>query len=279
MATVERTPTAVLTFRKRMIMKTLDLATHRLNYRIDGDGDGKPWLVFCNSLGTDLHMWDEQAEALAGTFRILRYDRRGHGRSTAPTPPYRIADLGGDVIALLDALKIGKAHFCGLSIGGLTGQWLGIHVGNRFDRIVVCATAAKIGTGASWAARIAAVEANGLAALTAATAERWFSPAFNQTHAARVAKILAAFVSTTVDGYNGCCAALADGDLRAEIHRIQNPLLAISGADDPVCPPADLEAIARAVPNGRHLSLPGRHIVNIESAAAFNAALVDFLAG
>lgn len=266
-----------LTFRKSMTMTTLDLATHRLNYRIDGDADGKPWLVFCNSLGTDLHMWDEQVEALSDTFRILRYDRRGHGRSTAPTPPYALADLGGDVIALLDALKIGKAHFCGLSIGGLTGQWLGIHAGDRFDKIVVCATAAKIGTAESWAARIAAVEANGLAALTAATAERWFSPAFNQSHAARVTKVLESFVATSVEGYNGCCAALANGDLRADIHRIENPLLAISGAEDPVCPPADLDAVARTVRNGRHVSLPGRHIVNIESAAAFNAALLDFL--
>lgn len=270
---------AGLTFRKSMTMTTLDLGTHRLNYRTDGDADGKPWIVFCNSLGTDLHMWDEQAAGLSDTFRILRYDRRGHGHSTAPTPPHTIADLGGDVIALLDALKIGKAHFCGLSIGGLTGQWLGIHAGERFDKIVVCATAAKIGTAESWASRIAAVEANGLAALTAATAERWFSPAFNQSHAALVAKVLESFVATSVEGYNGCCAALAGGDLRVDIHRIENPLLAISGADDPVCPPADLDAIARSVQNGRHIALPGRHIVNIESAAAFNTALRDFLAG
>src|SRR3546814_6027955 len=96
-------------------MAFLDLSTHRLHYRVDGDSG--PWLTFCNSLGTDLHMWDRQAEALSGKFRVLRYDRRGHGESTAAPAPYSMADLGGDVLALLDALRIERTHFCGLSIG------------------------------------------------------------------------------------------------------------------------------------------------------------------
>src|SRR3546814_6307581 len=113
-------------------MAFLDLPTHRLHYRVDGDSG--PWLTFCNSLGTDLHMWDRQAEALSGKFRVLRYDRRGHGESTAAPAPYSLADLGGDVLALLDALRIERTHFCGLSIGGLVGQWLGVHAGERLDR-------------------------------------------------------------------------------------------------------------------------------------------------
>ena len=256
-------------------MPSLELPTHRLHYRIDGDAG--PWLLFCNSLGTDLHMWDAQVPALSQRFRVLRYDRRGHGQSTAPPPPYALSDLGGDVIALLDALEIDRAHFCGLSIGGLVGQWLGIHAGHRFDRIVVCATAAKIGSAESWAARIAQVRAEGLAPLREATAERWFTPAFNAEHADVVARVLERFVAVSVDGYNGCCAALADADLRDDIARIANPLLAISGDDDPVCTPSDLQAIADAVKDGRHVALPGRHIVNIESALTFNAALLRFL--
>lgn len=257
-------------------MPFLDLPTHRLHYRIDGAAE-KPWLIFCNSLGTDLHMWDAQTADLSGDFRILRYDRRGHGQSSAPPPPYALADLGGDVLALLDALGVRRAHFCGLSIGGLTGQWLGIHAGARLDRIVLCATAARIGTSESWSARIADVRANGLTPLVPATAERWFTPAFRAARPDCVTPVLEAFAATSVQGYAGCCAALAQADLCDSLGRIANPVLAISGADDPVCPPEDLQAIASGVPDGKHLSLPGRHIVNIESAAPFSAALRAFL--
>ncbi|MFC2253583.1 3-oxoadipate enol-lactonase [Labrys portucalensis] len=257
----------------------LVLPTHKLHYRVacEAAASSAPWLLFCNSLGTDLHMWDAQTTELARHFRVLRYDRRGHGQSTTPPPPYSLADLGRDTLALLDALEIERAHFCGLSIGGLTGQWLGIHAGSRFDRMVLCATAAKIGTVESWSARIAAVRANGLAALTTATAERWFTPTFNAEHADVAASILDSFAKVDAEGYNGCCAALAAADLREQIQAISNPVLAISGDDDQVCPPSDLNFIANNVRTGRHVSLPGRHIFNLESAAAFNAVLLGFL--
>lgn len=258
-------------------MPCLTLPTHRLHYRIDGPARDRPWLVFCNSLGTDMHMWDAQVEALAGRFRILRHDRRGHGRTPPLPPPYSLADLGGDVIALLDALAIRRAHFCGLSIGGLTGQWLAIHAGARFDRMVVCATAARIGTPESWNARITEVRESGLGGLVPATAERWFTPGFRQRQPRAVDAILSSFAATSIDGYLGCCAALGGADLRGQLDRIANPLLAISGADDPVCRPDELRAIAHGVRDGRHLSLPGRHIVNVESARPFNAALAAFL--
>lgn len=258
-------------------MPDLNLPTHKLHYRIDGGAGNKPWLTFCNSLGADLHMWDAQIAELSDDFRILRYDRRGHGKTGTPRPPYSLADLGGDVIALLDALSIHRTHFCGLSIGGLTGQWLGIHAGARFDRIVVCATAARIGTAESWNARIEDVRENGLESLVPATAERWFTPAFRAAHADVVDAILGSFAATSADGYVGCCAALAGTDLRDRLQQIANPLLAVSGDEDPVCPPADLTAVADAVHDGRHLSLPGRHIVNLEAAARFNTVLRDFL--
>lgn len=256
-------------------MAFLDLPGHRLYYRIDGDSG--PWLTFCNSLGTDLSMWDAQARALSGSFRVLRYDRRGHGESSAPPPPYALADLGGDVLALLDALEIERTHFCGLSIGGLVGQWLGVHAAGRLDRLVVCATAAKIGTAEGWREREALVRDKGLAPLLDATADRWFTPAFIAANPSVVKDILARFAAVSPEGYRGCCSALAGADLRADLARITNPLLAISGDDDPVCTTSDLQTIAEGVADGRHLSLPGRHIVNIESAEAFSAALVDFL--
>ncbi|KJF65587.1 3-oxoadipate enol-lactonase [Rhizobium nepotum] len=260
-------------------MPYLDLTSHRLHYRIDGDtddGTGKPWLMFCNSLGTDLRMWDAQVVELSRHYRMLRYDCRGHGLSSAPPAPYTLTDLGNDVIALLDALDIARAHFCGLSIGGLTGQWLGLHARERFGKIVVCATAARIGTAESWSARIEAVRENGLGGLTAVTAMRWFTPVFNAAEPAIVGRILDSFAATSIDGYIGCCAALAGSDLRKDIDKIANPLLAISGEDDPVCPPSELEAIAAGVRQGRHVSLPGRHIVNVESASVFNPVLLEF---
>lgn len=256
-------------------MAFLDLPTHRLHYRVDGDAG--PWLVFCNSLGTDLHMWDAQVEALSTRFRVLRYDRRGHGQSTAAPGPYTLADLGGDVLALMDALEIERAHFCGLSIGGLVGQWLGIHAPERIERLVVCATAVKIGTAESWNQRIALVQDKGLTPLLDATADRWFTPDFIAANPGVVKDILARFAAVSAEGYAGCCAALAGADLGADIGRITVPVLAISGDDDPVCTPDDLQAIADGVADGRHLSLPGRHIVNIESAGAFSSALADFM--
>lgn len=258
-------------------MQYFNLPGYRLHYRIDGDDQAAPWLLFCNSLGTDLHMWDAQAAVLSRHFRVLRYDRRGHGRSSAPPPPYSLADLGGDVLALLDARGIERVHFCGLSIGGLTGQWLGIHAGQRLNKLIICASAAKIGTAEGWAARVDDVRMNGLSALIGATAERWFTPGFKAAEPGIVGPVLESFAATSVEGYAGCCMALAGADFREDIKQIAHPLLAISGDDDPVCPPPDLEYIAARVRQGRHLSLRGRHIVNIEASRAFNAALLDFL--
>jgi 3-oxoadipate enol-lactonase len=222
-------------------------------------------------------MWDPQVDILSSDFRILRYDRRGHGRSTTPSTPFTIADLGNDVVALLDALNIEKTNFCGLSIGGLTGQWLAIHASQRLHRIVVCATAAKIGTMESWTARIEEVCNDGLQPLASATAERWFSPAFRVSNPAIVDAVLKSFGDTSEDGYVGCCAALATADLRADLAHIRHPLLAISGDRDPVCPPADLQALAVGASFGRHVSLPGRHIINIEAANSFNKVVRSFL--
>lgn len=250
-----------------------------LHYRIDGTDAAAPWLVFCNSLGTDLHMWDAQVADLAGRFRILRYDRRGHGGSEVPPPPYALSDLGEDLLALLDRLGIERVHFCGLSIGGLVGQWLGVNAPDRLDRLVVCATAARLGTPESWAARSADVAAHGLSGLVAATADRWFTRGFAAAHPEIIRPVLDRFAATSVDGYVGCCAALGAADLRDRLPEITAPLLAVSGTDDPVCPPSDLAAIAAGVQRGRHLTLPGRHIVNIESAPAFNLALSAFLKG
>lgn len=260
-------------------MPILTLPEHSLHYRIDGAGPGHPWLLFCNSLGTTLHMWDCQIEALGRHFRILRYDRRGHGLSTAPPRPFPLSDLGDDVLKLLDCVGITTTHFCGLSIGGLVGQWLALHAPERLDSIVLAATASRIGTPESWQARREAVERDGLAPLREATLERWCSPDFAAAHGAVVEPVLDAFVRTSVAGYSGCCLALSGADFRDRLGTIRHPLLAIAGDGDPVCPPDDLARLAAGVADGRVLALPGRHIVNIESADAFNSAVLGFLRG
>ncbi|KAA8919595.1 3-oxoadipate enol-lactonase [Xanthomonas sontii] len=257
-------------------MPILDLPTHRLHYRIDGS-EGRPWLTLCNSLGTDLHMWDAQIAALSPHFRVLRYDRRGHGASTTPPAPYAIADLGGDVVALWDALSIERSHFCGLSIGGLTGQWLGLHAGERLLSLTLCATAAKIGSAESWQARIEQVRAEGLAPLCDGTRTRWFTPAFAEAQPATVEAILDSFRATDAQAYIGCCQALAEADFRARLGEIRVPVLAVAGHDDPVCPPADLQAIAAQVAQGEEAEVHGRHLCNVESPHAFNDALLRFL--
>jgi 3-oxoadipate enol-lactonase len=258
-------------------MPYLVLPSHRLHYQLDNEASDRPWLVFCNSLGTDLSMWDPQVAGLAGHFRILRYDRRGHGLSSAPNASCTLDDLGRDVLALLDALEIERTHVCGLSLGGLVGQWLGIHAPKRIDKIAVAATAPRIGTAKAWQERMDVVRSEGLKALLPATRERWFSPEFASRSAATVDHFLTAFAATSVNGYLGCCIALAEADLGHRIERITNPLLAIAGATDPVCPPAELERLSQTVRDGHYCCLPGRHLVSTESAEAFNRVLSDFL--
>jgi len=251
----------------------LERATHRLHYRVDGER--APWLVFCNSLGTDLSMWDAQLP-LSSDFRLLRYDRRGHGHSTAPPDAFTVADLARDVLALLDELGITRAHFCGLSLGGLVGQWLGVHAAERIERLIVCATASRIGTPSSWQQRIAQVRASGLSPLVPATVDRWFTPAFVAAHPALVDSTLAALGRVDPHAYIGCCEALAACDLGDDLPRITAPVLAISGDEDAVCPPEDLQRIADNVRDGRHITLPGRHLINVEAAAAFTALVREF---
>lgn len=257
-------------------MPSFELAGRRLHYLVEGP-EGAPWLTFCNSLGTELHMWEPQARAFAANYRVLRYDRRGHGFSSTPPGLYTVDNLGADVLALWDHLGVERSHFCGLSIGGLTGQWLGVHAGERLHTLTLAATAARIGTLESWQERIAQVRLHGLAPLVEGTRERWFTPAFVQSHREEVETVLQHFLATNDEGYAGCCNAVGHADFRAQLAQIAVPTLAIAGEQDPVCPPAQLKALAAGVQRGRYASVPGRHICNLESPVAFNAALAAHL--
>lgn len=247
-----------------------------MHYQIDGQR-GKPWLMFSNSLGTDLSMWDAQVEFFKNDFRILRYDTRGHGGSPAQPGPTTLAALGQDVLSLLDALDIDRAHFCGLSMGGAIAQWLGIHAPQRLDKLVIANSAPRIGTPQGWQERAAQVRADGLNFVADGAAGRWFTPGFVEHEPQRVASLVAKLRSGDPQGYANCCDALAAADLRAELARIITPTLLIAGAADPVTTVADASAMQGQIRNSVMLTLDASHISNIEAEMAFNAALSEFL--
>jgi 3-oxoadipate enol-lactonase len=188
----------------------------RLHYRIDGPPDGPP-LLFVNSLGTDLRMWDPQVDLLADDLRVIRYDSRGHGRSDAPSGEYTVERLALDALALLDALDVERATICGLSLGGIVALWLAIYRPARVGRLVLANTAARIGTDENWRARTAAVEAGGMAAIRDAVLARFLSRDFRQRNPDVAERIGDMVLSTPAHGYIAACAALRDADLRAFI--------------------------------------------------------------
>jgi len=247
-----------------------------IHYRTDGERR-RPALVFSNSLGTDLSMWQAQANALAEHFHVVRYDTRGHGLSASPAGACSIAQLGADVVALLDHLDIEQAHFCGLSMGGVTGQWLGVHATRRLGKLVLANTAARVGTAQGWHTRAAAVRAQGLAAIADSAASRWFTPEFVQRQPAVADAMANRLRGQNYQGYAACCDALAGADLRGEIHAITAPTLIIAGTADPVTTLADAEAMRSAIPGARVAALPASHMSNVEAPAAFTRVLQEFL--
>lgn len=248
----------------------------RIAYRFDGP-EAAPVLLFSNSLGTNLDMWAPQVEALSGQFRVLRYDSRGHGQSDAPAGSYSLDRLGRDVIELLDALGIERVNYCGLSKGGMVGQWLGMRAPERLNRLILANTAPYMGPPSSWGARIQAVHDGGMTALTETVLERWFTPGFRADSPEIVNRIRDMLLTTDPGGYAGCCAAIRDMDLRVTNPLIAVPTLVIAGSEDPATPPSDGEAIANAVQNGTLIVLNAAHLSNIEQADAFNDAVRNFL--
>ncbi|QDA62372.1 3-oxoadipate enol-lactonase [Hymenobacter jejuensis] len=257
-------------------MPLLSTATGPVFYTLTGPVTA-PVLVFSNSLGTDHTMWDAQLPALTAHFQVLRYDTRGHGQSAVTPGPYSAELLGRDVLALLDALQLERAHFCGISLGGIIGQWLGIYAPERLNKLILSNTAAKIGTAEGWNARIQQVEQEGLDALAEATIGRWFTPEFQQAQPAEVQRILQSFQRTSPIGYVACCAAVRDADFWQDVRRISAPTYVLAGTEDPVTTVKDGEYLAQHIPNAHLLPLRAAHLANIEAAPAFNAAVRRFL--
>jgi 3-oxoadipate enol-lactonase len=250
----------------------------RIYYELSGPAKA-PVVMLSNSLGTRLEMWDPQMGALAERYRVLRYDSRGHGRSDAPPGPYGIAMLGEDARALLDALGIAEVHFCGLSKGGMVGQWLGTHQGERLRSLTLCATAARLGPAELWNQRIEQSAREGMAALVDGVTERWFTAGYRATPRPEVELVRAMILATPPQGYGGCCAAIRDMDQLEGIRSIRTPTLIVAGADDPATPVEVMRALHERIPGSRFVEIPqAAHLLNIEQAERFNRTLTGFLA-
>ena len=233
-----------------------------LAYRLDGAAE-KPLLALSNSIGTTLHMWDAQLPALTRHFRVLRYT---------------LARLGEDVLELLDALEVRRAHFLGLSLGGIVGQWLALHAPQRIERLVLANTSAWLGPAAQWDERIAAVlQAEDMSETAAGFLGNWFPPALLERAEPVVERFRAMLMATNRHGLAGSFAAVRDTDLRAQLARIERPTLVIAGAYDTVTAASHGELIAASIAGARLVTLPAVHLSNVEFPQAFEGAVLSFL--
>lgn len=210
-----------------------------------------PAIIFSNSLGTTHRMWDAVVAELSTEFRCIRYDTRGHGQSTRARAPFEIADLAGDVIAILDNLKVRQAHFVGLSLGGMTGQALAHDHGERLRSLVLMATSAFMPPPSAWLERAARVRSEGMASILEATLPRWFTPAFRESHAGWVRKIADELISLHADGYAACCEAIAAMDLRPLLSGLNVPTAILAGVEDPATPVSMLEELHQKIPRSK----------------------------
>jgi 3-oxoadipate enol-lactonase len=257
-------------------MPFAELPDVRIHYDIAGPAS-VPALVFSNSLGATLSMWDPQLPALQKQFRVLRYDTRGHGQSSVMLGPYAIEQLARDVIALLDALKLDRVYFCGLSMGGQTGMWLALNAPNRLHKLILCDTAAKIGTPELWNSRIGAVQKGGMKAISTAVMERWFSATYRANSPEVVAAIKLILENLNPDGYIANCAAVRDFDAREAIAAITVPTLVIAGTHDAATTPSDGHYLADRIAGAHYVELNAAHLSNMEDAARFTSEVSKFL--
>ena len=248
----------------------------RLYYELSGREQGEV-LVLGNSLGSNLHMWDKVASCFESRYRVIRFDTRGHGKSSVPPGPYSIEELGRDVLFLLDSLGVECVDFCGLSLGGMVAMWLGIYAPERVRRLVLANTSARIGTREMWDERIAMVKRSGMAPLTDITPTRWFTSRYREEHADEMGTIRKMIATTDPEGYASCCAVLRDTDLTEEIGGIRSSCLVIAGKDDPATPPSDGLAIHSVLRNSRYVELEASHLSAWERAKEFGSEVVAFL--
>lgn len=257
-------------------MSFAQLENVRIHYDLAGPASA-PVLVFSNSLGENFSMWDPQLLVFQQQFRVLRYDTRGHGQSSISSGPYTIEQLARDVLALLDKLGFDRVHFCGLSMGGQTGMWLALNAPARLQKLVLCNTAAKIGTPEMWSTRVETVRRSGMKSISAAVIDRWFSADFRAKSPANVTSTKLMLESADPEGYIANCAAIRDFDVRDVIRDVHVPTLVITGTNDAATTPADGHYLADRIPGARYVELNAAHLSNIEDSKRFNHELSSFL--
>jgi 3-oxoadipate enol-lactonase len=246
-------------------------------YRIDGPATA-PVLVLSNSIGSTSDMWEPNVAALARRFRVVRYETRGHAGAPVPGGPYSIADLGGDVLALLDRLGVERAHFAGLSLGGMTGMWLGVNAPERIDRLVLLCTSAMLARDTDWSARAALVREEGTSAIAEATVGRWFTEDYVAANPADAARWRATIADTPPEGYAACAEAIGAMDQEESIRAIRAPTLVIAGRRDPSTPPHPHgELIASRIPGARLEIVDGAHLASYERAHEVTELMLSHL--
>jgi 3-oxoadipate enol-lactonase len=257
-------------------MPFVQIKDARIHYELVGPANA-PVLVLSNSLGTNFTMWDPQMPVLQKQFRLLRYDTRGHGQSSVTPGPYSIEQLARDVLALLGELRLDRVHFCGLSMGGQTGMWLALNAPPRLNKLILCNTAAKIGTPEIWASRIEAVRQGGMKSISGAVMERWFSTSYRASSPDVVAATKLMLEGANSDGYIANCAAVRDFDVRESIAAIRVPALVIAGTHDVATTPVDGRYLADRIPGARYIELNTAHLSNIEEPQRFSSEVNTFL--
>ena len=246
-------------------------------YELEGEATS-PVLLFSNSLGANLNMWEAQRDAFVDRFRILRYDSRGHGRSEVPPGPYSIERLARDASALLDALGIERVSFCGISMGGMVGMWLGAQAPERLYRLVLCNTSAHMPLPENWTERANLARNGKLNEIVEPVIERWFTEPFRERSPEVVERVRTQFLVTPSEGYAGSCEAIGSMDQRETISSIRVPTLVIAGEKDPATTPEQGRFIAESIAGALYHEIPdAAHLSNIEQSKRFNSALGDFL--
>ncbi|KAA8734461.1 alpha/beta fold hydrolase [Acinetobacter qingfengensis] len=235
-----------------------------------------PAIVFSNSLGTDKNMWAEQIAALKDQYFIISYDTRGHGESDVISAT-TLKNLGEDVLDILDTLQVEHAHFCGISMGGITGLWLGIYTPLRFYSITVANSAAKIGTTAAWNSRADSVEQNGLQDIAKSTHTRWFSEQFDYENSVLAQRTIQSLRDTSLQGYANACRALANADVSEQLSQMNLPVLIIAGAMDPVTTITDATFMQQRIVDSQLVLINASHLSNIEQSEKFTQVLKGFI--
>ena len=250
-----------------------------LAYTVDGPA-AAPVLLLGSSLGTTSALWDNEIVKLAREFRVVRYDHRGHGGSPVPTGPYTIADLGSDLIALLDRLEVERAILAGISLAGMASMWVASHAPQRVRRLALLCTSARLGPAAMWATRAATVRADGLAVIADAVIARWVPTEFAQAHPDVMARLRAMLVSTPPEGYASCCQAIEKMDLVPDLPGVTAPTLVVAGLNDEATPPVHARVIADTIPGARlSLAAGAAHLPHISRSDLIVDLLLSFLGG